>query len=180
MKRFIFTALLVLILITFILIAMFLGRNQKDNDPVKLADTVDSIQGLEDYKPTGELAESYGENVVYEVLDIVWNGDSGVAQVIVTTPDLSKIISDSIQSAIKDLGTADYDKLLESVKENIQTTLNSGKYPTLENNVEMDAQKTPDGYLLISNEEFEKIIAGNLEEIFIQALMEGITNESSK
>ena len=167
----------------FLLVAMIIilsGCNARKTEQVKLTDTVDSIQGLEDYKPTGELAISYGENVVYEVSDIAWHGDSGVAQVAVTTPDLSKIISDSIQSAMKDFGITDYNKLLKSVKENIQTTLNSGKYPTLESKVEMDTHKTANGYLLISNKEFEKIITGNLEEIFIQALMEGITNENSK
>lgn len=149
------------------------------NKPVKLTDTADQIQGMEDYEPSGTLSKSFSENVVYEVSDISWNGNSGVAEVKVTTPDLGQIISNASQGSIDEYGTEDYDALLDSVKEKIQAVLSSEDYPTLESTVEMDAKKTEDGYTLISNEEFEKIISGNLEKIFIQALMEGLTNENS-
>lgn len=145
------------------------------SDPVKLVDTADQIQGMEDYEPSSTLSKSFSESVVYDVSDISWNGNSGVAKVKVTTPDLGQIISDTIQAAIDEYGTENYDALLNNVEENIQAVLNSEDYPTLESTIEMDAEKTEDGYMLVSNEEFEKIISGNLEEIFIQALMEGLT-----
>lgn len=149
------------------------------NKSVKLADTADQIQGMENYEPSGTLSKSFSKNVVYEVSDISWNGNSGVAEVKVTTPDLGQIISDAIQAAIDEYGTRDYDALLDRVKGNIQAVLSSEDYPTLESIVEMDAEKTEGGYTLISNEEFEKIISGNLDDIFIQALMEGLANENS-
>jgi len=148
-------------------------------DPVKLVDTIEQIQGMEDYEPSGTLSKSFSENVVYGVSDISWNGNSGVAEVKVTTPDLGQIISDAIRDAIDEFGTEDYDTLLDNVKENVQSALSSEDYPTLESTVEMDAAKIENGYMLISNEEFKKIISGNLEEIFIQVLMEGLTNENS-
>lgn len=167
----------IMLLFSIILVAIFSGCSNK-NEQIKLVESKEQIQGLENYEPTGELAETFSENVTYEVSDISWNGDSGVAQVMVTTPDLAKIITDSIQSVIDEHGTEDYDALLDRAKENIQSVLNSEDYPTLESTVEMNAEKTEDGYTLISNEEFEKIISGNLEEIFIQALMEGLANEN--
>lgn len=88
---------------------------------------------------------------------------------------MRKIISDAIQAAIDAHGTENYNVLLDNVKENVLSALNSKDYPTLESAVEMDAEKSEDGYTLISNEEFEKVIAGNLEDIFIQALMEGLS-----
>lgn len=166
-----------ILLFLLIIVGVFSGCNK--NEPVKLADTADQIQGMENYEPSGTLSKSFHENVVYEVSDISWNGNSGVAEVKVTTPDLGQIISDAIQVEIDEYGTEDYDALLDSVKGNIQAVLSSEDYPTLESTVEMDAEKTEDGYTLISNEEFEKIISGNLEEIFIQALMEGLANENS-
>lgn len=166
-----------ILLFLLIIVGVFSGCNK--NEPVKLADTADQIQGLENYEPSGTLSKSFSENVVYEVSDISWNGNSGVAEVKVTTPDLGQIISDAIQAAIDEYGIEDYDALRDSVKGNVQAVLSSEDYPTLESTVEMDAEKTEDGYTLISNEEFEKIISGNLEEIFIQALMEGLANENS-
>lgn len=166
-------------LILLMIFVVILSGCNHENEQVKLLDTVEQIQGMENYEPSGDLQRSFSENVVYEVLDISWDGNSGVAEVKVITPDLGQIISDSIQASIDEYGTEDYNLLLDNVEENIQTVLNSEDYPTLESTVEMDAEKTEDGYTLISNEEFEKIISGNLEEIFIQVLMEGLANENS-
>lgn len=167
----------ILLLSTTLLFSM-VGCGNK-SDPVKLSDTLEQIQGLEEYTPSGALAESFSNDVIYEITDISWSGEAGTAEVKVTAPDLAKIISDSIEQAVDECGVEDYDALLDSAKENIQAVLSSEDYPTLESTVEMDAEKTEDGYTLISNEEFEKIISGNLEEIFIQALMEGLANENS-
>lgn len=167
----------IILILSMILVVILSGCNHK-NEQVKLLDMADQIRGMEDYEPTGTMSKAFSENVVYEVLDISWNGNSGVAEVKVTTPDLGQIISEAIQVTIDECGTEDYDALLDSVKENIQAVLSSEDYPTLESTLEMDAEKTEDGYTLISNEEFEKVISGNLEEIFIQALMEGLANEN--
>lgn len=166
-------------LASFVLIVGALSGCGRKSEPVKLTDTVNQIQGMDDYAPSGGLSKAFSENVVYEVTNVSWSGESGVAEVKVTTPDLGQIISDSIQTAISEQGAEDYDALLDRVKENIQAVLSSEDYPTLEQTVEMDAEKTEGGYTLISNEEFERIVSGNLEEIFLQALMEGLTNENA-
>lgn len=166
-----------ILLFLLIIVGVFSGCDK--NESIKLTDTADQIQGMEDYEPFGILSKSFSENVVYEVTDISWNGNSGVAEVKVTTPDLGQIISSAIQAAINEYGTEDYDALLNCVRENIQVVLSSEDYPTLECIVDINAEKTEDRYTLISNEEFEKIISGNLEEIFLQALMEGLANENS-
>lgn len=166
------------ILICLILVIALLVRNN-NGIQVMLSDNVDQIQGLESYAPSGELAKAFGDNVYYEVENIAWDGNTGKAEVKVITPDLAEIISNSIESAIGENGVDDYKTLLETVRKSISSTLASGKYPTLDRTVEMDAEKTDEGYKLISNDEFERIIAGNLEEIFIQALMEGLANENT-
>lgn len=141
-------------------------------EQVRLSDSMDQIKGMKDYEPTGEVAKAFNEDIVYEISNISWNGNQGVAEVKVTTPDLEQIISDSIQKALDECGTEDYDTLLENVKGNIQSTLDSNNYPIFESNIEMNAEKTGDSYTLISNEEFEKIVQGNLEKIFLNAIIE--------
>ena len=161
-----------------IFVGIFSGCNNK-SEPIKLVDTVDQIQGIKNYEPSGILSKSFSENVVYEVLAISWNGNLGVAEVKVTTPDLREIIFCAIQASIDESETEDYKVLLDKVKKKIQIILNSEDYPVLECTVDMDVEKTEDGYTLISNKEFEKIVLGNIEEIFIQALMEGLANANS-
>lgn len=142
-------------------------------ETVKLSDTVHKIQGLEEYTPSESLSKSFCENVEYEVLKIKWNGKSGIAKVKVITPDLEQVISDSIQKAITECGTDDYDKLLEEAKKNVEIALISKDYSLLKSTIEMEVAQTQDGYTLISNNEFERIISGRLEEIFFNVLMEG-------
>lgn len=166
-------------IILVVLVAILSGcSHEKEQVKVKLVDAVDQIQGMETYAPSRALSKSFGEKVFYEVSKVTWNGDIGVAEVEVTTPDLERIIADAIQKAIDANGIEDYDALLESVKANIKAVLDSEDYPTLKSAVEMSAEKAEDGYTLISNEEFEKIVSGNPEKIFMQALMEGLTNEN--
>ena len=170
--------LVAILLLSAVLLLSMVGCGNKSN-PVKLTDTVEQIQGLEEYAPSGFLAESFSADVAYEVTDISWSGEEGTAEVKVTTPDLAKIISESIEKAIDECGVEDYDALLNKVKEYVQEALNSDDCPMMDSVVEMEAKKTDEGFALISNEEFERIIAGNLEEIFVQALMEGFANENS-
>lgn len=157
-----------LIFLSTLILALSGCANKKEQ--VRLLDSMDQIKGMEDYEPTGEVAKAFNEDIVYEVSNISWSGNQGVAEVKVTTPDLEKIISESIQKALDEYETEEYDVLLENVRGNIQSTLNSDNYPIFESNIEMNAEKTGDSYTLISNEEFEKIVQGNLEKIFLNAL----------
>ena len=168
----------VILLLSTALLFSMVGCSKKTNSE-KLTDAVEQIQGLEEYVPSGVLAESFSNDVRYEVTDISWSGETGTAEVKVTTPDLARIISESIEKAITECGVEDYDALLSTVKEYVQEVLASDDCPMMDSAVEMEAKKTDEGYTLISNEEFERIIAGNLDEIFLQTLMEGLANENA-
>ena len=169
-KLYIIFVLLLMVIVT----AALTGCSQPRT--VTLTDTTDQIQGLEDYKPSGALASAFEKDVTYEVRNISWNGDTGIAEVIITTPDLAKIISDSIETAIHAQDSEDYDTLLQAVKEDIHQILTSEEFPTSVTAIEMEAKKNDNGYLLISNEEFRKIISGDPEKIYIQILLEGFNN----
>lgn len=167
------------VLLSLIFVAGMISGCRSKGTPVKLTDTINQIQGLDNYAPSGTLSKPFSDQVFYEVSDISWSGSSGTAEVNVITPDLEQIITNSIQSSIAECGTEDYKALLDKVRENVKSTLLSNDYPTSEHTVEMDAKQSNEGYLLSSNEEFEKIISGNVEEIFFNALTEELANESS-
>lgn len=158
------------LIIISMLIMLILVSCGKEPEKVKLMEAQGNIQGLEEYKPASELTSSFGNKISYEIEDIKWDGNSGLASVTVTTPDLEIIIRDSINSAIESCGTDDYNALLNRVKSNIQETLESDNCPMVNHEVEMETEKCDDDYTLISNETFEKIIQGNVEDIFLNAL----------
>lgn len=165
------------LLILFVILMITFCGCSDETEQIKLVDSVNQIEGMEDYAPANDLAKAFSESVYYEVSNIEWQGEKGVAQVTISTPDLSKVISDSIQQVLSNNKTQEYSELLETAKENIETNLISQDYPTIEKTIEMDVKKTDSGFTLISNDDFERIISGNVEEIFINLLMEGLTNE---
>lgn len=162
-----------ILVILFLIVGAALVIRIVSNKPVENVEQVKGVRST----PTNSLSIAFNENVYYQVSDIAWENNAGIAKVKVTTPDLYAIIADSIHNAIEECGTEDYDTLLEQVKGNVQTILQSEKYPILEHVIEMEAEKTENGYTLISNDMFEKIISGNIEEIFIQVLVEGLKDE---
>ena len=118
-----------ILLFLLIIVGVFSGCSK--NEPVKLKDSADQIQGMEEYEPSGTLSKSFSENVVYEVTDIFWGGEIGTAEVKVTTPDMARIIAESIERAIDEYGVEDYNVLLNKVREYVQNMLNSDNCPML-------------------------------------------------
>ena len=124
-----------------------------------------------------KLTESYKENISYDVTNIEWSGDVGSATVIVKTPDVEMVISTSIQKAIEECGTEDYDLVLNRAREIMQDILMSNECPILESTVSVAAEKCDNGYELISDEMFENALSGNLEKLYIEALLEVMNGE---
>lgn len=160
---------IILIVISIFLILLLAGCS-KETEKIKLMEVKDSIQGLEKYEPTSKMTSSFDNKIFYKVESIEWNGNSGIASITVTTPDLEIIINDSIDNAIKSCGMNDYNTLLDQVKSDIQEILDSDNCPMLDQEIEMEAEKQGDDYILINNEAFEKIIQGNIEYIFLNTL----------
>lgn len=158
-------------ILVFLLVLITIGGEKKQK--TKFIESIENIQGLEDYKTTSEMTTSFSNKIYYEVNSIKWSGETGTASVTVTVPDLQKIIRDCIDQTIASYGADDYDEILAHVKTNIQTVLESDDCPMIDKEVEMETIKREDTYILVSNDEFEKIIQGNLEEIFLKALTEG-------
>lgn len=145
----------------------------------KQLSSTEEISGLENYHPSGELSNAFGEQVYYQVKSISWEQEIGTAEVIVITPDLNQIIMGAVQKSIDETSSEDYDLLLDNTLEEIRSILVSGDYPEMTQTVEMEAQKTGEGYILISNDEFESVISGNPEDIYIDIMMEAMFGESN-
>lgn len=158
-------------------------EGKKNKNQVSLTETSNEIEGLSDnYEPTGDLAKGFAKYVKYEVKDIEWNDDgTGKAEVVVSTPDMAEVLPDVIQKTIDDnKDEEDYEKLFEMTKKNVIKKIKAKNCPTTETTVEMDAKKNSDDgkdYTLITNDEFESAITGNLEQLFISTLMKEFTDE---
>lgn len=132
-----------------------------------IMDNKKTIQGLNEFEPLSTTMEKFDSKVKYVVQDIQWNSNEGVANVYVWAPDFEKIILEYIDST----GVDEYDdSLLVDINTFIEEHLENGNYEEIKYEIEMEANKTEDGYYLVMNEELERILNGNLEGIFIHLL----------
>lgn len=176
MNKYSYAKVVFAVILCIVILLFSSGCDNNDSDAVKLQDNLEQIRGLEDHSPSNELSMAFSDQVFYEIKNISWENDIGTAEVIVTAPDLSKIIASSIEKALDECGAEDYDTLLKRAKQLITEALNSNDYPIVEKTVEMETTKNAGDVELISNEKFEKAISGNLEELFIHILTEGSTD----
>lgn len=156
--------------LVFIFIMLTINGCKKEAKKINLMESFDNIQGLENLDSSSELVTSFRNKIFYEVNKIEWNGDFGIAVVSITTPDLNYIIRDTIRNVLESSDKSDYNSLLSKIKYDIQKKIESNNCPMIEKAIEMETIKQDDNYSLISNDAFEKIIEGNLEEIFLQVI----------
>jgi hypothetical protein len=165
---------LIIVLLISTILFFAVGNSDKKKQEGNLMKNMEQFEGINEQVYSGDLAESFGNAVVYEVTEIVWEGDTGVAKVEIKAPDLEWILPDGIRESIEKYGTEDYATLLNAVKEYVIKKIESGRYKTTRDNIEMQVKRKEDGgYSLISDDEFEKIISGKWDKIYM-SIVEGV------
>lgn len=139
---------------------------------ISLTESNGMIQGWEVPSSAGELTQSYLDAVTFSIDEADIKSESGTAQVTVTTPDLEQILPGIIQESIAEVGTEDYDLLLNTAETKLQDKLHSGDCPTRESTIQMPVSKSEDGYFLVSNTAFEDVLYGSLSSLFLNTLTE--------
>lgn len=174
---FIAIAIIAASVIAVILLFVLGSGNFKTNSKrLGLKDSEEMFEDLNINTASSGMAEEFREKCEIQIKEIKWSGEAGVAEVVIYTPDLSKIISDAVSHAIESGDTKTYDDMIEEAEKYIEDTLVSDTCPISEYDINMEAKKSGESYTLVSSDEFERIISGNVEEIFFNAVTEGIEN----
>ena len=126
------------------------------------------------------MIQAFRNKISYQRTGIEWKGNTGTAEVTVYTPDLSKAIQQGISDALAEAVGEEYQTTLENAERNIQECLESDNCPMKELQITMETKKNGDEVILISNDDFERAITGNLEELFFNTLTEEIANEKDE
>lgn len=146
-------------------------------------DTYSDFSGLGDTSSMSDTAKIFAENIIYEVVDINTESDMGTATVIVSTPDLTSILSEVIEVALNQNPDMEYSDLLMAAQGELIDLLSKGDFDTLETKIELNVIKEDSSWKLIPNEEWYKAVSGNITEIFREnflELLEGDINEAAE
>lgn len=183
-KKIVLLSIAIVVVIAIIAVSAILIINNKPYGLSKKGTLYDNISDFEvnaDTEHTSSLSQAFLKEITYEIIEI--DEDEMIATVIVYVPDISEKLPDVVDVAIIDNQNMEYDKRLSSVKEKFQVALESEDLPKKETTVELSIKNTDDGYKLIPNEEWNQVIYGDIENMYIdylKTLIGGMTNENPK
>ena len=109
------------------------------------------------------------ENMTYEVTSAEENGDSAVVKVDITTLDMSVIMQQYMQSSLElaDSATAAEEITQETTTQLLKDAIEQNKNPTVSSSVELNVNKTEEGWKVETNASFYSAISGGIsEELF--------------
>ncbi|HIV25780.1 MAG TPA: zinc ribbon domain-containing protein [Candidatus Scatomonas pullistercoris] len=167
----------VIVVCVLIVALLLFVRNKNRGTGESLLDNMGQFVQLELNDSDDPLIQAFRNRITYRIADIEWEGDLGNALVIIYTPDLAQIIQQAIGITLNGADEEEYQGLLQTARDHVQEIFGSDSCPMLEQEVQMEAQRDGEDVVLVSNEQFEKAIAGNLEELYLEALREGILND---
>lgn len=137
-----------------------------------LSDNISEFNVNADTQHTSVLSNAYLNKVFYEIVDIDKN--SMTAAVDFYVPDISNELTDIIDEILAENPDSEYDQLLAVAKEKLESALESEDCPRTKTTINLEIMNTDDGYKLIPNDEWNSIVYGGIEELYIQYLKDWI------
>lgn len=181
-KKIVLLSIAIFVVIAIIAVSAILIINNKPyglSEKGTLYDNISDFEVNADTEHTSSLSQTFLKEITYEIIEI--DEDKMIATVIVSVPDISEKLPDVVDNVIIDNQNMEYDELLSSVKENFQTALESDDLPKKETTIELSIENTDDGYKLVPNDEWNQVIYGDIENMYLdylKALIGGMTNEN--
>ena len=135
---------------------------------------------FENGKPT-ELSQAYLNSISYNVISI--DKDAMEATIEVSIPDISSILSDTLDKIISENSNASYSKLISLAETTMTSTLQTVQTQKEPFQIVLPLQQNNGSYQLVPNDEWNQLIFGNLGQQYTDCLhnwIGGMTNENSK
>lgn len=139
----------------------------------------DSSDDNEDAEITSDLVKSYFQGITYEIVEL--DKDNKFATVNVSVPDLTKILPQIISDVLTKNPDATYDELLSIVQSKLEKELTSDGAEKNTTTLDLPIEEKDGKYLLIYNEQWEEIVFGSLEEMYLdyyRTMIGGLPDET--
>ena len=177
----------VLIIVAFIMVLVFTNRNSASDKNNKLKMSGSYYDNISDFsndignEKSISLSMEYLKKISYEIIEI--DNEKMLATLIISVPDISDTLPTIVDRVIADNKDVDYEELLSLVKESMEEAFNSSTLTKKEASIQLSVENENGSYKLIPNDEWDKLIIGNIEDMYIEylkILVEGMSNEVPK
>lgn len=125
-----------------------------------------------------ELAQTYLESITYQIKEI--DKKEMMATIEVQIPQISDVLSKTLDKVISENKDTEYDELKGLAEKAFADTLKSEKLDKKTETITLPIEKTDDSYKIIPSPEWNSLITGSLEELYVEylkTLIGGMTDE---
>lgn len=139
------------------------GNNANVNE------SVESMSGI---------AKSYLKSVTYEIKKL--DKDNEIATLEVGVPNVTQVLPQIVFDVLAENKDASYEELLQIVQSKFEKMLSNEGIEKIVTTIDLPIEKNDGEYKLIYNEQWEQIVFGNLENIYIEyyrTMMGEVINE---
>lgn len=181
-KKNLFLSIAIFIVVTIVVGGIILIANSK---PLGLNEKGTLYNNASDFVVNGDsehastLSQAFIKEITYEIIEI--DEADMTATVVVSVPVISEKLSDVVDNVIINNQNMEYDELLSSVKDKFQAALELDDLPKKETTIELSIKNTDNGYKLVPNDEWNQVIYGDIENMYLdylKTLIGGMTNEN--
>lgn len=181
-KKIVLLSIAIFVVIAIVAVSTILIINNKPyglSEKGILYDNVTDFEVNADTEHTSSLSQAFIKEITYEIIEI--DEADMTATVVVSVPVISEKLSDVVDNVIINNQNMEYDELLSSVKDKFQAALELDDLPKKETTIELSIKNTDNGYKLVPNDEWNQVIYGDIENMYLdylKTLIGGMTNEN--
>lgn len=124
------------------------------------------------------VAKSYLQSVTYEIKEL--DKDNEIATLEVNVPNFTQVLPQIVSNVLVENEDASYEDLLQIVQSELEKTLSNDGIEKITTTIDLPIEEKNSEYKLIYNEQWEQIIYGSLENMYIEyyrAMIGGLIDE---
>ncbi len=115
---------------------------------------------------TPAITKAYLQGVTYEIVEL--DKDNGVATLEVSVPNLAQLLPQIVNNVLADYEGTSYENLLRLVQAEVETALSDEAIEKTTTVIDLPIEEISGEYKLIYNEQWEQIVFGGLEDMYIE------------
>lgn len=112
------------------------------------------------------VTQAYLQGVTYEIVEL--DEENKVATLDVSVPNFTKVLPQIVTDVMAENEEASYDELLQIVQEELEKALSDESVEHTTATIELPFEEVDGEYKLIHNEEWEQLVFGGLQEMYVE------------
>ncbi len=120
----------------------------------------------ENMESVSGVAKSYLQSVTYEIKEL--DKENKLATLEVSVPNFTQVLSQIVSDVLAENEDASYVDLLQIVQSELENTLSNEDIEKTTSTVDLPIEENDGEYKLVYNEQWEQIVFGSLENMYIE------------